>query len=119
MAHIIPATVIVDRDGDEPPKLVLGEGGNDLGELIAERGIEIEEESGDFMDDCPGFEPESPDADQPEPKPLNGFQKCMSEQLLRPPASKPLSRPANQQRFKQAVRTCQLRREEEDAQQDN
>ena len=31
MAHIIPATVIVDRDGDEPPKLVLDEGGRSYG----------------------------------------------------------------------------------------
>ena len=48
-AHIIPAIVIVDRDGDEPPKLVLDEGGSDLGELIAKRGIEIEEESGEMI----------------------------------------------------------------------
>ena len=121
MAHIIPAQVILDRDGDEPPKLVLDGDGLDLGELIAKRGIEIEQVSGDFTDDCPGIEPdnhgsdppESLDADQPDPKPLNGFRKCMSDQLLRPPESEPLTKPENQQRFKKAVRTCQIRRQEE------
>ena len=127
MTRIIPATVIVDIDGDEPPKLVLDEGGSDLGELIAERGIEIEQVSGDFMDDCPALgpdnhgseSPESLDSDQPEPKPLNGFRKCMSEQLLRPPESERLTQPANRQRFREAVRACRSRRQEEDDQQEN
>ncbi len=127
MAHIIPAQVFFDKDSDEPPKLVLDEGGSDLGELIAERGIETEQVSGDFMDDCPGIEPdnhgsdspESPDADQPEPKPLNGFRKCMSEQLLRPAESEPLTRPVNQQRFREAARACKIRRQEEDDQLDS
>jgi len=127
MAHIIPAQVFFDKDSDEPPKLILDEGGSDLGELIAERGIEIEEESGDFMDDCPGIDPdnhgsespESLDSDQPEPKPLNGFQKCMSEQLLRPPKSERLTQPENRQRFKEAVRACRSRRREESNQRAN
>ena len=126
MAHIIPAQVVFDREGDEPPKLILEEGGSDLGELIAERGIEIEQESGDFMDEFPALgqdnhgseSPESLDSDQPEPKPLNGFQKCMSEQLLRPPESEPLTRPENQHRFREAARACKIRRQEEAAQQD-
>ena len=127
MTRIIPATVIVDKDSDEPPKLVLDEGGSDLGELISERGIEIEQVSGDFMDDCPALgpdnraseSPESPDSDQLEPKQPNGFRKCMSEQLLRPAESEPLTRPENQHRFRDAARACKIRRQEETAQQDN
>ncbi len=34
MAHIIPAQVIIDPDGDEPPRLVVSEGSEDLGDLI-------------------------------------------------------------------------------------
>ncbi len=126
MAHIIPAQVFFDKDSDDPPKLVLDEGGSDLGELIAERGIEIEQVSGDFMDECPALgpdnhgsvSPESLDSDQLD-KPLNGFQKCMSEQLLRPAESEPLTRQENQHRFREAARACKIRRQEETAQQDN
>ncbi len=126
MAHIIPAQVIFDKNSDDPPKLVLDEGGSDLGELIAERGLEIEQVSGDFMDDCPELEPDNIGSEPPESldsdqldKPLNGFQKCMSEQLLRPAESQPLTRPENQHRFRNAARACKIRRQEETAQKDN
>ena len=122
MAHIIPATVIVDRDGDKPPKLVMAEGGSDLGELIAERGIEIEQDSCECFPDKtnPVDQLESPNLPEPEPAdrpPANGFRACMSEHLLRSPESEPLTQPENQQRFKQAAILCKSRRQEEAAQQ--
>ena len=65
MAHIIPATVIVDKNSDGPPKLVVNQGGSDLGELITERGIEIQE-SGDFMDHSPGLDSDNHGSDPAE-----------------------------------------------------
>ena len=122
MAHIIPAQVFFDKDSDEPPKLVLDEGGSDLGELIAERGIEIEQVSCECFQDKadPVDQLESPNIPEPEPAdrpPANGFRACMSEQLLLSPESEPLTQPENQQRFKQAAILCKSRRQEEAAQQ--
>ena len=125
MAHIIPAQVFFDKDSDEPPKLVLDEGGSDLGELIAERGIEIEEESCECslpQDQVDSIDQSaSPDAPEPEPenKPVNSYRACMSEQLRRPTESERLTQPEVRQRFRQAAILCKSRRQEEDAQQDN
>ncbi len=65
MTRIIPATVLFDEHGDGPPKLVIPQGGSDLGELITERGIEIQE-SGDFMDDSPRLDPNNRASEPPE-----------------------------------------------------
>ena len=76
--------------------MVVAESGSDLSDLITDRGIDIQEEAGDFMDDCPGLDPgnheseqpQSPDlASEPEFKPPNGFRACRSDQLRRPPES--------------------------------
>ena len=124
MTRIIPATVLFDEHGDGPPKLVVNQGGSDLGELITERGIEIQE-SGDFMDDSPGLDsdnrgsdPAEALGDKPESKPRNGFRACMSAELRRPPESEPLTQLENRGRFRQAVLVCRSRRREEGAQQD-
>ena len=97
MAHIIPAQVFFDKDSDEPPKLVLDEGGSDLVELIAERGIEIEQVSCECFQDKadPVDQLESPNVPEPEPAdrpPANGFRGCMSDQLRRPSGPKSLNR---------------------------
>jgi len=118
MAHIIPAQVVFDRDGDEPPKLVLDESGSDLGKLIAERGIEIEQVSCECFQDRadPVDQLESPNTPEPEQEdrpPAKGFQACMSGQLRRPPESEPLSQPENRLRFREAVQACRSRRQEE------
>ena len=125
MAHIIPAQVFFDKDSDEPPKLVLDEAGSELGELIAERGIEIEEES------CGCSLPQgqvgsidqsdSPDASVPEPenKPVNSYRACMSDQLRRPTGSEPLTQLESRHRFREAAQACKIRRQEEDDRQDN
>ena len=120
MAHIIPAQVIIDPDGDEPPRLVVSEGSEDLGDLITERGIEIEQ---DFIDEGPGFDPDNHDfelpespVDEPESKPPNGFRACMSEQLRRPRESERLTQPKNRQRFREAVLVCRKSRKEGDPQ---
>ena len=125
MTRIIPATVLFDEHGDGPPKLVVNQGGSDLGELITERGFEIQE-SGDFINEGPGLDPdnhgsEPPESlvDEPESKPRNGFTACMSEELRRPAESKPLTQPENRQRFREAVRACQIRRQEEDDHRDD
>ena len=124
MTRIIPAEVHFDKDGGEPPKLVISEGGSDLSELITDRGIEIKQESGDFMDNGSALDPhnhesepsESLDLDEPEPKPPNGFRGCMSEQLRRPPESERLSQPEVRQRFRQAVLVCKSHQKETDQQ---
>ena len=115
MARIIPAQVHFDEQGDEPPKLVVGESGADLSDLITDRGIDIQEEPGDFMDDCTELGPDNHHSDQsqspdlarePESKPPNGFRTCMSDQLRRPPESERLSQPETRNRFRLAVRAC-------------
>lgn len=116
MAKIIPAHIFIPDDvGDDsnPPILVVEEHAAAIGNLIAEHGVEIQNEDSDFIAE-PG-----PEALEPESKPLNGFQKCMSDQLLRPPESESLTRPANRRRFKEAVRACRIRRLEEGDQRDN
>ena len=69
---------------------MIAQGGSYLSELITERGIEIQE-SGDFMDDLPGLDPDNHASEplesvvnEPESKPRSGFQACMSEELRRP-----------------------------------
>ena len=125
MARIIPAQVHFDEHGDEPPKLVVAESGSDLSDLITSRGIDIQQEPGDFMDDCSGVDlgnhetvqSQSPElVSEPESKPPNGFRGCMSEQLRRPPESERLSQPEVRQRFRQAVLVCKSRREQGDQQ---
>ena len=59
MTRIIPAQVHFDEHGDEPPKLVVAESGSDLSNLISDRGIEIKQEPGDFMDDCSALDPDN------------------------------------------------------------
>ena len=118
MAKIIPAHIFIpDNVGDDsnPPILVVEEHAAAIGNLIAEHGVDIQNEDSDFITEpAPEPEPIEPESKQP-----NGFQKCMSEQLLRPPESEPLTRPENRRRFKEAVRACKIRRQEEAAQQDN
>ena len=116
MAHIIPAQVIIDTDGDEPPRLVVSEGSEDLGDLISERGIEIEQ---DFINEGPGLDPdnhgsEPPESlvDEPESKPRSGFRACMSAELRRPPESEPLTQIENRGRFREAVLVCRKSRKE-------
>ena len=116
MAHIIPAQVFFDKDSDEPPKLILEEGGSGLGELIAERGIEVEQESCECSspDNQVDSIDQSGSVDVPEPEPegksATGFRGCMSDQLRRPPESEPLSQLENRGRFRQAVLVCRSRR---------
>ena len=118
MTRIIPAKVHFDKDGDDPPKLILEEGASDLSELITDRGIEIEQE---WSCDCPepGHEPdhlhnhgtdvgqpEALDSAEPDAKPRNGFQQCMSDALRRPDGSEKLTRGEARERFKEAVQIC-------------
>ena len=108
--------VFFDQDADEPPKLALDAEISVLGELITERGIEIQEVGADFVDDCPGLDPHNYDSEppelsvgEPESKPRNGCGECMSEEMRRPPESEPLSRPESRLLGRSCVRGYYLR----------
>ena len=121
MAKIIPAHIFIPDDvGDDsnPPILVVEEHAVAIGNLIAEHGVEIQNEDSDFIAE-PGPEPLEPELLEPESKQPNGFRKCMSEQLLRPPESEPLTQLESRHRFREAAQACKIRRQEEAAQQDN
>lgn len=121
MVHIIPAQVIIDPDGDEPPRLVVSEGSEDLGDLISERGIEIEQEPVYLIGEGPGLDPDNHGpapaealVNEPEPKPRSGFQACMSEELRRPLETERLTQSENRHRFRKAVLVCRKGQKEGD-----
>ena len=98
--------------------MIVSEGGEDLSDLISERGIEIEQETDDFIieghgldSDNHGSKPPEALVDKPESKP-HGFRACMSAELRRPPASEPLTRLENRGRFREAVLVCKRSRKE-------
>ena len=116
MAKIIPAHVFIPDDGGDdthPPILVVEEHAAELGNLIADHGVEVQNETNELAEARPAS-----DLPEAEVKPLNGFRACMSESLSRPNGSERLTKAESQQRFREAVRACQIRRREEGEQQD-
>ena len=116
---VIPAKVFLPEDGadDSHPILVVEEQASELGNLIADHGIQVAE-AGSEPESTPhshGGELESDDsADaEEEVKPANGFRTCMSELLSRPEGAERLSQPEARARFKEAARACSERKAEE------
>ena len=119
MAKIIPAKVFLPEDGadDSHPILVVEEQAAELGNLIADHGIEVAED-GSGPESNPHahgseLEPDLEDFAEAGEKPKNGYRSCMSELLARPEGSERLSQPEARARFKEAARACSARRVEE------
>ena len=116
MAKIITAKVLLPEDGadDLHPILVVEEEAAELGNLIADHGIEVAGD-GSGSESNPhthSSELEPDDSDSGE-EPKNGYRSCMSELLARPEGSERLTQAEARDRFKTAAHECSERKVQE------